>query len=51
MKNKPHQVSAGCSVDTAEKKQDAGSPVKTLRTHQPLDFIRAIISFTVTRDA
>ena len=24
MKNKPHQVSAWCSVDIAEKKQDAG---------------------------
>ena len=51
MKKKPHQVSAGCSVGTADEKQDAGSPVKALHTHQPLDFIRAVISFTVTGDA
>ena len=26
-------------------------PVKALCTHQPLDYIRAVILFTVTRDA
>ncbi len=51
LKIQPHQVSAWCSVGTADEKQDAGSPGKALHTYQPLDFIRAVISFTVTGDA